>query len=256
MVVVAPGAIVVVVLVGVVVLVVVLVVLVVDLVGDVVVDVAGGGGIVVVGAGAGDGAKMFLTVVPTLLFPKIAASGFPEISSIAVMNISAITNTMAAVPAMVVHRNRRGLPDRPGGRAGCIGRVVASMRSVAGASATAEISRCWVSWAGAADDAISAVSAPAPGDVDPVGPGDTSAGEPPAPPVPVPPSLRSNGDDPGARTTTCLTASWPRSMDCATNAVAKVAAAEPMATPTMVPLTPKLDAMIAAMTAPAAEARI
>ncbi len=45
-------------------------------------------------------------------------------------------------------------------------------------------------------------------------------------------------------------------MDCATSAVPKVAAAEPIATPTMVPLTPKADAMTAAMTAPAAEARI
>ena len=35
-----------------------------------------------------------------------------------------------------------------------------------------------------------------------------------------------------------------------------VAAAEPMATPTMVPLTPKTDAMTAAITAPAVEARI
>ena len=50
----------------------------------------------------------------------------------------------------------------------------------------------------------------------------------------------------GARTTTCLTAWWPRSIDCATKAVAMVAAAEPMATPTMVPLTPKIDAMTAA----------
>ena len=35
-----------------------------------------------------------------------------------------------------------------------------------------------------------------------------------------------------------------------------VAAAEPMATPMIVPLTPKTDAMRAAITAPAAEARI
>ena len=35
-----------------------------------------------------------------------------------------------------------------------------------------------------------------------------------------------------------------------------VAAAEPIATPTMVPLTPKIDAMTAAITAPAVEARI
>ena len=40
--------------------------------------------------------------VPLPAWPKIAASGLPEISSIAVMNISAITNTMAAVPAMAV----------------------------------------------------------------------------------------------------------------------------------------------------------
>ena len=60
----------------------------------------------------------------------------------------------------------------------------------------------------------------------------------------------------GARTTTCLTASCPRSIDCATSAVPIVAAAEPMATPTMVPLTPKADAISAARTAPATEARI
>lgn len=45
-------------------------------------------------------------------------------------------------------------------------------------------------------------------------------------------------------------------MDCATSAVPMVAAADPIATPTMVPLTPKADAMTAAMTAPAAEAMI
>ena len=228
------------------------VVLVVVLVGDVV-DVVEGIEVVVVGAGAGAGAgvKTFLTVVPPPVFPKIAASGFPEISSIAVMNSSAITNTMAAVPAMVVHRNPGGPPGRRGCRGG--GRVVASMRCVAGASATAEISSRSVPSA-AADDAISIVSAPAPGvAVDSLA---ASPDEPSALPVPVPPSLRSNGDDSGARTTTCLTACWPRSMDCATNAVPKVAAAEPMATPTMVPLTPKIDAMTAAMTAPAAEARI
>src|ERR1700679_2517654 len=44
-------------------------------------------------------------------------------------------------------------------------------------------------------------------------------------------------------------------MDCATSAVPMVAAADPMATPTMVPLTPKNDAMLAATTAPVAEAR-
>ncbi len=157
-----------VVLVGGVVLVVVLLAVVVDgvVVDEVVVVVEGAG----VGDGDGDGVKMFLTVVPAPVFPKIAASGFPEISSMAVMNISAITNTMAAVPAMVVQRNFRGLPARPDGPAGCIGRVVASMRCVAGAPATAEISRRSVPSAGAADDAISIVSALASGAVAPVGP--------------------------------------------------------------------------------------
>ena len=68
--------------------------------------------------------------------------------------------------------------------------------------------------------------------------------------------MRSNVEDSGARTATCLTASWPRSIDCATKAVPKVAAAEPMATPMIVPLTPKVDATSAAMTAPAVDARI
>jgi len=76
-----------------------------------------------------------------------------------------------------------------------------------------------------------------------------------SPPTAVDPSLRRT-ESSGARTTTCLTASCPRSIDCATKAVPIVAATEPMATPTTVPLTPKVDAMSAAMTAPAAEARI
>ena len=76
---------------------------------------------------------MFLTVVPPPVFPKIADSGLPEISSMAVMNISASTNTTAAVPAMAVHLNVRGLPARPDGPAGCIGKVVAPRRWVAGA---------------------------------------------------------------------------------------------------------------------------
>ena len=45
-------------------------------------------------------------------------------------------------------------------------------------------------------------------------------------------------------------------MDCDTTAVPMVAAMEPMATPMIVPVTQKLDAISAATTAPAAEARI
>jgi hypothetical protein len=75
------------------------------------------------------------------------------------------------------------------------------------------------------------------------------------PAVVVPPSRRSN-ELSGTRTTTCLTALFVRSIDWTTRAVPVVAAMEPMATPTMVPLTPKMDAMTADNTAPAAEARI
>jgi hypothetical protein len=214
--------------------------------GVIVVDV-----VEVVEVGDGVGVKKSLTLVPLPAFPKIAASGLPEISSTAVTNISASTNTMAAVPAMAVQVNRRGPRDRP---AGCIGRVRARIRSESGASAAAEISRRSVWPVGVAVGSMATVSASAPD----VGIASVGAASPDATAsvlAPVAPSLRSSVDDSGARTT-CLTASWPRSMDCATNAVPMVAAAEPMATPMMVPLTPKVDAMSAAITAPAVEARI
>ena len=82
----------------------------------------------------------------------------------------------------------------------------------------------------------------------------TEASDPPL--APVAPSLRRSAEVSGTLTTACLTALWPRSIDWATNAVPVVAAAEPMATPMMVPFTPKADAISAASTAPAAEARI
>ena len=74
----------------------------------------------------------------------------------------------------------------------------------------------------------------------------------------VAPSRRNSGFDwvSDVLTTAWRTASCPRSIDCATSAVPIVAAADPMATPTMVPLTPKTEAMSAARTAPATEARI
>ena len=89
----------------------------------------------------------------------MAESGCPEISSIPVMNRRAITNTMAAVPAIVCQLNDRRAPGRssPVGPAGCIGRVVASIRSVAGVlsvgalSAAAETSRRSVSSPDAVD---------------------------------------------------------------------------------------------------------
>lgn len=207
------------------------------------------GVVVLVGvvAGAGPGEKRFFTEVPTADPPKMLDNGLPEISSIAVMKRSASTNTMTAVPAMARH-------VMPGRRTtGRTGLVVACRRSVAGASATAEIST--VSPTGAAVDAMSAVrSSGGPGRTTSVGADEACVSVSPL--APVPPSLRNNVDVSGAFTTTCFTASWPRSIDWATKAVAMVAAADPMATPTIVPLTPKVDAMIAAITAPAVEARI
>ncbi len=197
-----------------------------------------------------DGVKMF----PLPELPKIDPNGLPEISSMAMMSRRASTNTTAAVPAMTGQENDRRAPVRVLGTAGNARVVVARRCSVAGASASAEISSRPVCSRGAAADCISTVSSPAPRVAT------TSVGastDDAAPPLAsVPPSLRRREDDSGARTTTCLTASWPRSMDCATSAVPMVAAADPMATPMMVPLTPKVDAMTAAITAPATEARI
>ena len=72
----------------------------------------------------------------------------------------------------------------------------------------------------------------------------------------VPPSRLSNPVPSGARTTTCFTAVRVRSIDWKSIAVPTVAATEPMATPTMVPFTPKIEATTADRTAPPAEAKI
>jgi hypothetical protein len=211
----------------------------------------------------GDWLTRFPAVVPVSAPPKMAESGLPEMSSIAVMKSSANTNTMPTVAAIPRHENRPTMTGRrPGGG---VGLVVACRRSVAGASATAEISRRSVAPTGAAVDAISVVSAfwssaglerTASVEADDDDAAVVEAAARVSPLAPVPPSLRNSVAVSGAFTTTCLTASWPRSIDCATKAVAKVAAAEPTATPMMVPLTPKVDAMTAAITAPAVEARI
>ncbi len=143
-----------------------------------------------------------------------------------------------------------------------MGMVVAERRSVSGVSGgesvpvpgeevTSRASVCSAPDASISTvSSVAAVAAPAP---DPA-----STDDAPAPLAPVPPSRRSNvaAGASGTRSATCLTAWCPRSIDCATKAVPMVAAADPMATPTIVPLTPKIDAMEAAITAPAAEARI
>ncbi len=212
---------------------------------------------VVVGE-AGGGLMRLFTDVPVSDPPKMADNGLPDISSIAVISSSASTKTITAATAIVCHENRRPAAAERG-PAGGSGRVEACRRSVAGASVTAEISRRSVCPTGAAVDAISTVSAPASsvGDVWPISRVGADDVEPRvSPDAPVPPSRRSSNAVSGALTTTCLTASCPRSIDWATKAVPMVAAADPIATPTMVPLTPKVDAMTAAITAPAVEARI
>lgn len=220
--------------------------------------------VVVVGVVAGvSGLTRLFNVVPVSAPPKMADSGLPEMSSTAVMNKRANTNTVTALTAMVRQENPREAEGRT--TAAGVGLDEATSRSVAGASAVAEISKRRVSAAGAADEAISTVSAspwfPEIGcagacPTTSVGVADPSTDEADGPLTTVPPSLRNNVDDSGTRTATCLTASWPRSIDCATRAVPIVAAADPMATPMIVPLTPKLEATTAAMTAPAVEARI
>ena len=154
------------------------------------------------GDGDGDGVKMCCTLVPVPWLPKMAESGWPEISSIPVMNKRAITNTMAAVPAIVCQLNDRGTPGRPSrvGPAGCIGTVVASIRSVAGVPPPGAVpARAPPS---AAEISRRSVSSPNVVDGDEVSPADSAS-----PVATVEPSLRSRVDESGARTTTCLTAS-------------------------------------------------
>lgn len=186
---------------------VVLVVVVDDEVVVVLVDDVDDGDVVVVVVdvvAAGGGVTTFPTVVPLPALPKMDANGLPEISSMAVMNMRASTKTMAAVPAMADQENCRRAPVRAPGTAGCIGVVVARRRSVAGASATAEISRRRAS-SDAVADSISTVSAAAPVATASVGVEEAST-EDAVPLGRVAPNLRKMEDESGSRTTTCLTA--------------------------------------------------
>ena len=238
---------------------------------------------VVVEVAGGPGVKMFFRVGPLPVSPKIEASGLFAISSTAVRRPSATTKTRAAMTAKPFHVYRRPpsatpvsavwatpsapvTPTTPAPSTTAVGgngAVAASKDSVTGASCPtfpAGASIRSVASTRAADDAIRVVSSPtAPttsvGSAS-LGPPSTEDVAPPA--ATVPPMRRSNVEvgPSGTRTTTCLTAFWPRSIDCDTKAVPKVAAIDPIATPMTVPVTPKLDAMSAAITAPAAEARI
>jgi hypothetical protein len=111
--------------------------------------------VVVVGvvAGVGVGLTRLCKVVPVSAPPKMADRGLPEISSTAVIRSRASTNTVTAPTAMV----RQEKPGRAVARTDVAVGVADAVSSVAGASAAAEISRRWVSAAGAADDAVSTV---------------------------------------------------------------------------------------------------
>jgi hypothetical protein len=134
--------------------------------------------VVVVEAGGGDWLMTLFTDVPVPPWPKIEDRGLPAMSSMAVTNSSASTNTMAAVPAMVfqLKRPREGrprgsatppvrgpstVPFRVSSLTVRTGVVLACTRSVAGTSATAETSRRPVVSAAAAADSIRVVLAAA-----------------------------------------------------------------------------------------------
>ncbi len=143
-----------------------------------------------------------------------------------------------------------------------IGMVEAETRSVAGVSGEAVTSMRWVSPAVRSVCAVSAAAAPdpvpLPEPTTSVGAELASTEDAASPFAPVPPNRRSklDAEESGTRSATCFTAWWPRSIDWAKKAVPAVAAAEPIATPMIVPLTPNAEAISAAITAPAAEARI
>jgi hypothetical protein len=241
-------------------------VLVVELVGELVdVEVVDGVDVVVVDAAGDDGVK---------------TEGLFAISSTAVTKPSARRKTTAAVPANTFHEKRLTLassavaavatpsppvtpttPAPSNTAVGSSGTVSAGNRSVTGASASGAGTAAFsVAFTNAAAGSISVVSSPTAPTTSVVsgslGPPSTEDVAPPA--APVPPTRRSRVDvgPSGTRTTACLTTFCPRSIDWATNAVPMVAAIEPIATPTIVPVTPKVEAMSAAITAPAAEARI
>ncbi len=212
-------------------------------------------GVLVVVVVVGGGVDVPLTTpprdVPVPALPKMEDSGLPTISSTTVTKSRAARKTTPAVLAMAFQVKRRVTTGAAEAEASI--RWVPAVPAVALTSSgsvrpAAELCACIWAVSSAADGAAAEATAS-------VGAADWSTLVAVVPPAAVDPSLRRT-ESSGARTTTCLTASWPRSIDCATRAVPIVAAAEPMATPTMVPLTPKADAISAANTAPPTEARI
>jgi hypothetical protein len=187
--------------------------------------------VVVVGAGrvvVGLLTKIRSTVVPPFEWPKRSASGRPATSSTTVTRTRVATKTAATAAATAGHRMAEGTGGSDGGLS--IGSDATSCVSAPDADALVAVSS-------ASDDPATGVASVTPVAV-------------------VPPSPRSNRVCSGTRTTTCFTAWLVRSIDWKTRALPVVAATEPMATPMMVPSTPKKEAITADSTAPAAEAKI
>jgi hypothetical protein len=201
--------------------------------------------VVVVGGGSvvGGFSKILSTVVPPPPFPKRSASGRPAMSSTTVTKRSDTTKTPNTARATT---GQRRPPDRDSAGSGGSG----------GSGGSEGDAICWVT-AGSAGTTCPGPSGAAAAlvAVSSVGAEDAPGVDAVTPAASVPPRRRSN-ELSGALTTTCLTAWRVRSIDWKARAVPVVAAMEPMATPTTVPLTPKTDATTAASTAPAADARI
>jgi hypothetical protein len=187
--------------------------------------------VVVAGGAPPGGTKTFFT------------DGSPASTWMPVTTARASRKTITSALAMADRLNRRGEPVRRGTAAArWVAGVSAISLTSSGAvlsrggnevSAGELVSRIWT---------VSSLLARDPASKDPL--------------AFVAPSRRTSVCDSGARTTTCFTASWPRSIDCTTSAETNVATAAPMATPTIVPVTPKMEAMSAARTAPATDAKI
>ena len=196
----------------------------VDVEVEVLVVVAGGGSVV------GGSRRSSRRWRPLPLWPKMSANGRPAMSSITVTKRRETTKTTTTRPTICGHgRVVRGVATGPDTT------TVASSRSAPVVSVAA-VAAALVAGASCTAEA-----------------GDGSALT--TPHAFVPPNRRRMPLS-GARTTACLTALFVRSIDWKTRTVPVVAAREPSATPTMVPFTPKMEAMTADNTAPAAEARI
>ena len=142
--------------------------------------------------------------------PKMADSGLPEISSMAVMNSEGQHEDDGDRRRRWLSR-RIGARRRPAGPAGRIGSGGGSHALRGGGVGRGRDLQALVSATGAADDSIcdrlGAPPSPRADRPTTCGRAPLAPTRPTSPLAPVPPSLRSSVDVSGARTTTCFTAS-------------------------------------------------